>query len=203
MGHDFELGLGGLGVFMLSELFAQDFPGPVRVGTSRVLIDRLTDRHGGTCLEPVRALGATRTILKPDQCVLDLSVPWVHEHVAAVCLRLLGVSDVRAACMTCPPASAPWPPTTGLWTLRWVDGEDGLPRTASWRADAQAGTTAPTTARPCTVRQNDVERARVFSRSSVKAGAIPSLTLNADASHHAALIALVQALDVSVSGRAS
>lgn len=197
MGHDFELGLGGLGVFMLSELFAGDFPGPVRVGTSRVLIDRLTDRHGGTCLELVRALGATRTILKPDQCVLDLSVPWVHEHVAAVCLRLLGVSDVRAACMTCPAL------VTGIWTLRWVDGEDGLPRTASWRADAQAGTTAPTTARPCTVRQNDVERARVFSRSSVKAKAIPSLTLNADASHHTALIALVKALDVSVSGRAS
>jgi len=126
--------------------------------------------------------------LQSDQSYLDLSVPWVHEHIAATCLTLLGVQGARAACMTQGPGY--------VYTLRWV-GPDGLPYSATWRQDGSVDA----------VRQNDlllivvshVPSKRMYTTDMPKHGRpIPRLTLPNPATHHDALEALIRAIDAKL-----
>lgn len=108
---------------------------------------------------------------------LDLSIPWVHERIAATCLRLLGVQDARAACMTVSSFGT-------VHTLRWVGERDGwpLPYTASW--DKLGG--APVVG----AYQNDL-----VSAYRLKLSSIPRLELQPGATGDEALGALLLALD--------
>ena len=135
-----------------------------------------------------------------DTFSLDLSIPWVHERVAATCLRLLGVRDARAACMTVSSFGT-------VYTLRWVGERDGwpwphtataedrkrdawpLPYTASW--DKLGG--APVVG----AYQNDL-----VSAYRLKLSSIPRLELQPGATGDEALGALLLALDGREAGKA-
>lgn len=124
--------------------------------------------------EPILFFGAGRS-KEARKCFLDLSIPWVHERVASTCLSLLGVKNARAASMT-------RSRTGTVYTLRWVDGDDGLPHTTSW--DRLGG--APVIG----LYQNDL-----VTSYRLKLGDVPRIDLKPDATHDEALGALLLALD--------
>ena len=162
----------------LSALFAGGFPGPVESRGQRFLVDRVIGVIGDEApyLKPVQWDEIGNPVPAQD-ATIDLSIPWVHEHVAATCLRLLGVPNVRAACMaTC----------DTMHVLRWVDALDGLPRTASWYGRLGTG---GRTGSPSFQRQNDLA-------GCIGAANVPDLTLKPNATHNEALAALMIAIDV-------
>lgn len=190
----------------LSALFQPEggyFPGPVIAptpkGERRDVVVGFNWRHDDGQHEtylmvPMLFFGGGLAADAAD-CFLDLSIPWVHERVASTCLSLLGVKGARAASMTRSQAGT-------VYTLRWVDGDDGLPdsaphrmiggkpcvrwtglpQTASW--DRLGG--APVIG----LYQNDL-----VSAYRLKLSSIPRLELQPGATGDEALGALLLALD--------
>ena len=156
----------------LRALFDGGFPAPI------------VNRHG----QPCTVSGVGSGFITLGDAILDLSIPWVHEHVAVTCLTLLGVQGTRAACMTQGPGY--------VYTLRWV-GPDGLPYSATWRQDGSVDA----------VRQNDlllivvshVPSKRTFTTDRPNHGRpIPRLALPNAATHHDALEVLIRAIDANL-----
>ena len=157
------------------------FPGPVDHHThGRVHVAELI--HPGDGAPQIRMIEWDGMSPEPaDTFSLDLSIPWVHERVASTCLSLLGVKNARAASMT-------RSRTGTVYTLRWVDGDDGLPRTTSWDklgGDPVVG-----------LYQNDL-----VSSYRLKLSDIPRIDLKPDATHDEALGALLLALDGCEAGK--
>lgn len=162
---------------VLSALFAGGFPGPVESHGQVFLVDRVIGVIGDEApyLKPVQWDEIGNPVLARD-ATIDLSIPWVHEHVAATCLRLLGVPNVRAACMV----------TTGpVHTLRWVSALDGLPYSASWHARLNPG--GPTGF--ASSYRNDL------LSSGLKQSQIPAISIKPNATCHEVLAALLFSLD--------
>lgn len=174
-----------LSLSTLTALFQPDgagshFPGPVRCGDADFHVSMVKLDGDRVVLRPIEwdALGNS---VVAGATSLDLSIPWVHERIATTCLSLLGVKGARAACMT-------RSQTGTVYTLRWVDGDDGLPRTASW--DRLGG--APVIG----LYQNDL-----VSSYRLKLSDIPRIDLKPDATHDEALGALLLALDAREAGK--
>lgn len=177
----------------LSALFQPEggyFPGPVIAptpkGERRDVVVGFNWRHDDGQHEtylmvPMLFFGGGLAADAAD-CFLDLSIPWVHERVASTCLSLLGVKGARAASMT-------RSRTGTVYTLRWVDGDDGLPRTTSW--DKFGG--GPVIG----LYQNDL-----VTSYRIKLSDIPRIDLKPDATHDEALGALLLALDAREAGKA-
>lgn len=172
-------------LFYLDGSGATFFPGPVDHYThGRVHVAEVIHADDGT--SQIKMVEWDGMSPEPaDTFSLDLSIPWVHERVAATCLRLLGVQDARAACMTVSSFGT-------VYTLRWVGDRDGwpLPYTASW--DKLGG--APVVG----AYQNDLVSA--YRR---KLSSIPRLELQPGATGDEALGALLLALDGREAGKAA
>lgn len=169
----------------LTALFQPDgagshFPGPVVAVSSSgrergdVVVGFNWRAGGAVTSAPVLHL-SRGPVVSALTTLLDLSIPWVHERVASTCLSLLGVKNARAASMT-------RSRTGTVYTLRWVDGGDGLPRTTSW--DKLGG--APVIG----LYQNDL-----VTNYRIKLSDVPCIDLKPDATHDEALGALLLALD--------